>query len=577
MKYISFFLLIFYLARPDLIAQNIGINATGATPNASAMLDVSATDKGMLVPRMSSPQRMAIGAPAKGLLVFDNDTGSFWFYNGTAWTELTTGGGSAGWTSSGPDIYTSNPGNVGIGTTTPLSKLALLTPDNTNGFSHTSAGGIVLTEAIGGVSASIGTSSNHVFRLSAGPGESKLQIYPTGDVVVGGNSVAAAGRLTVSTPLGGFGMVHTDGIVSVGSFVDGLSGYYGTISNHPLRFFANNTGGQFSLLANGNIGIGENNPANKLQIGSVGAAGFNGNDLAIGNGTNAMALFQSNASSLLGSTTDIVLMPRNNGQGRVGINTATPRAPLEVSDNTTVTALSSFYSYLNFASFSSGVGSSSANPVVSILASSRVYATEFDAYSDARIKRIAGPSSTARDLRTINALQITDYTMKDRIKYGDKPYKKVIAQEVEKVYPQVVSRHTDFVPDVYQLTDKIEKTANGYLLHFAGKHHISPRARRLQLVLSETEGMRSFDILSLPSETEVIIQATDIHPDKVFVYGEEVDDFRTVDYEGLMTLNISATQELSKLEKKQQAVITLLEKRLAALELKESARKIKMP
>ena len=86
MKYISLLLLIFCMATPDLMAQNIGINATGAIPHSSAMLDVSATDKGMLVPLMSSAQRTAIATPAKGLLVFDNDTGSFWFYNGTAWT-----------------------------------------------------------------------------------------------------------------------------------------------------------------------------------------------------------------------------------------------------------------------------------------------------------------------------------------------------------------------------------------------------------------------------------------------------------------------------------------------------------
>jgi hypothetical protein len=52
------------------------------------------------------------------------------------------------------------------------------------------------------------------------------------------------------------------------------------------------------------------------------------------------------------------------------------------------------------------------------------------------------------------------------------------------------------------------------------------------------------------------------------VYGEEVNDFRTVDYEGLTTLNISATQELSNLIKKQQQQIDLLMKRIEVLEKK---------
>ena len=44
----------------------------------------------------------------------------------------------------------------------------------------------------------------------------------------------------------------------------------------------------------------------------------------------------------------------------------------------------------------------------------------------------------------------------------------------------------------------------------------------------------------------MLIDAPQLNGDKVFVYGEEVDDFRTVDYEGLTTLNISATQEIAK-------------------------------
>ena len=52
---------------------------------------------------------------------------------------------------------------------------------------------------------------------------------------------------------------------------------------------------------------------------------------------------------------------------------------------------------------------------------------------------------------------------------------------------------------------------------------------------------------------------------KAFVYGEEVADFRTVDYEGLTTLNISATQELSKLIKQQQVAIDAQNVKIALL------------
>jgi hypothetical protein len=42
---------VFFLTAVVSRAQNVGINATGAAPDASAMLDVSATDRGLLVPR----------------------------------------------------------------------------------------------------------------------------------------------------------------------------------------------------------------------------------------------------------------------------------------------------------------------------------------------------------------------------------------------------------------------------------------------------------------------------------------------------------------------------------------------
>ncbi|MCW5898728.1 MAG: hypothetical protein KIT10_05605 [Flavobacteriales bacterium] len=72
-------------------AQNVGINATGAAPAASAMLDVSSTTSGLLTPRMTAAQRTAIAAPATGLLVYQTDgLDGFWFFNGTVWLRLCT-------------------------------------------------------------------------------------------------------------------------------------------------------------------------------------------------------------------------------------------------------------------------------------------------------------------------------------------------------------------------------------------------------------------------------------------------------------------------------------------------------
>ncbi len=77
----------------------IGINTDASTPDSSAMLDIKSTSRGILIPRMTSLQRAAVKTPAKGLLVYDSTTTSFWYHNGVTWNELTAG--ASGWNLTG--------------------------------------------------------------------------------------------------------------------------------------------------------------------------------------------------------------------------------------------------------------------------------------------------------------------------------------------------------------------------------------------------------------------------------------------------------------------------------------------
>ncbi len=113
------------MAANELKAQGVAINNGGTPAHSSAMLDVSATNKGMLAPRMTMTERDAISTPATGLLIFQTDaTPGFYYYNGTAWVAVSGGASGGYWDPSGTaDIHNNNSGNVGIGTATPLAKL----------------------------------------------------------------------------------------------------------------------------------------------------------------------------------------------------------------------------------------------------------------------------------------------------------------------------------------------------------------------------------------------------------------------------------------------------------------------
>lgn len=69
-------------------AQSVGISTNSSLPDPSAMLDINSTDKGMLIPRLTTDQRANISDPAESLMVYDIDTGSFWYFTGQEWREI---------------------------------------------------------------------------------------------------------------------------------------------------------------------------------------------------------------------------------------------------------------------------------------------------------------------------------------------------------------------------------------------------------------------------------------------------------------------------------------------------------
>jgi hypothetical protein len=71
--------------------SQIGIGTS--SPLASTLLQLDSTTKGLLVPRMTNAQMMAISSPATGLLVYETSSNAFKYHNGTSWTSLGSGSG----------------------------------------------------------------------------------------------------------------------------------------------------------------------------------------------------------------------------------------------------------------------------------------------------------------------------------------------------------------------------------------------------------------------------------------------------------------------------------------------------
>jgi len=87
------------ILQSQLFAQSVGINNNGSSPDNSAMLDVSAANKGLLIPRIEltgTTDVLTVVSPATSLLVYNtatvNDvTPGFYYFNGAAWTHIVSG------------------------------------------------------------------------------------------------------------------------------------------------------------------------------------------------------------------------------------------------------------------------------------------------------------------------------------------------------------------------------------------------------------------------------------------------------------------------------------------------------
>lgn len=107
----NLFIILFLALSSGIFAQSVGINSNGSAPDGSAMLDVSSTTKGFLVPRMDATQRGSIPSPATGLLIYQTDGTDGYYYNsGTpaspSWIQLFSGQLSQG------KIYIGDPDGI---------------------------------------------------------------------------------------------------------------------------------------------------------------------------------------------------------------------------------------------------------------------------------------------------------------------------------------------------------------------------------------------------------------------------------------------------------------------------------
>ncbi len=300
--------------------NNVGIGTN--TPDASAELDVKASDKGLLIPRVKlddASTAAPITTPAEGLLIY-NETGSeahgFWYWDGAKWVQVGAGGGTScvtldeayDCTTPGAGrVVTVNDGAIEYnqtgGTNTEVLKIT-----TNQGSSGSPSAGIYVENTSAGGGAIYGEINNTSNKFSAIQGWSSSDQDNSSGIsggfdgagagygIYGTNTSAAAG----SQAIFGLNQRTTGGWGVEGAGINGVygrtndAGGYGIVGYNYSGYTADETGG-IAVFGNGNIGVrGQSVSANGAGVygsnSNADAPGVWGtNDIGDGFGTAGIA------------------------------------------------------------------------------------------------------------------------------------------------------------------------------------------------------------------------------------------------------------------------------------------------
>lgn len=189
--------LVFFFSASMLRAQNAGINSDGSVPDASAMLDIKSSNKGLLIPRVSLTSLAdltTIPSPKISLLIFNTATAGsgvnaitpgFYFFNGSNWTPLAGAPGTInGWSLQG------NAGTTGQQFLGTVDNKDLFFRINNRPVGHLGLNGNIFWGLSSGASNTTGFSN-----IAIGQDALRSNIRPSHNIAIGDSALQANGSL----------------------------------------------------------------------------------------------------------------------------------------------------------------------------------------------------------------------------------------------------------------------------------------------------------------------------------------------------------------------------------------------
>jgi gas vesicle protein len=231
---------------------------------------------------------------------------------------------------------------------------------------------------------------------------------------------------------------------------------------------------------------------------------------------------------------------------KVGIRTPMPEYPLHV-EGTEGRSGSGGYYFSTGTYFTDWPNYGYAS--VGIYSSYAVWTNDaFVASSDMRIKKDVVDLEDTVCLDLLNRIQPKQYGYIDKVKKGDTVVYGFIAQQVKEVIPHAVRIEKEYIPNIFMMgcISGNELT----ILDSSGTCDLESIMTKLPSkvrLYDVSDNQIHIDISCVISKTTCLtVDGTRDLSGEYFVYGTQVDDFHTLDKDYIFTVNVCATQELSR-------------------------------